>query len=258
MTVEPDRLSSKEHWDQRWESEGPQRIRFDPERPVFREIHALIQRNLPRDPAYRFLEVGSYPGTYMWYFHHYYGYQVSGLEYVEWCCERSRELLADVGVDADVIHADLFAYEPPADALWDVVGSFGFIEHFSDTAAVIERHLALVKPGGYLVLVIPNHHGINGRILRTVDPDKYETHNLMSYEDMERGVLDVGGADILEGGYLGRFGLWGTGLYARLARRPRYQYRAVRAPLWVAEHLGRLLPNTPYLSPSAALIARKR
>ena len=257
MSIEPDRLSSKQHWDDRWAREGPHRLDFDPGRVAFRDIHDLLRRCLPHAPGLRFLEVGSYPGSYLWYFHQHFGYEVAGLEYVEWCCEHSRSLLTEAGIDADVIHGDLFSYTPPDGRQWDVVGSFGFIEHFDDTAAVIERHLSLLAPGGHLVLVIPNHRGINGRILARVAPAKSEIHNRMSYEDMVQGLEEVGGAEILGGGYLGRLGFWNTGLYARMAQHSPYAYKAVRAPLWLLEHLGRALPNTPMFSPNAALVARK-
>jgi 2-polyprenyl-3-methyl-5-hydroxy-6-metoxy-1,4-benzoquinol methylase len=39
---------------------------------------------------------------------------------------------------------------------FDVVLSGGFIEHFTDVAAIVQKHLQLLKPGGRLVVMIPN------------------------------------------------------------------------------------------------------
>jgi SAM-dependent methyltransferase len=155
-----------------------------------------------------------------------------------------------------VIHADIFSYAP-GDRRWDVVGSFGLVEHFDDPAQVIRRHLELLVPGGYLVLAIPNHAGINGQILDRVDRHKSSLHNHMSYEDLERSVRSAGSVEILEGGYFGHFGFWNTGIYGKLNAIHRGLYLGARLALSPLERLGALLPDTKRFSPNSALIARK-
>ncbi|MGI9305334.1 MAG: class I SAM-dependent methyltransferase, partial [Gammaproteobacteria bacterium] len=176
------RLSTPDDWSESWESYNPETVVFDPTKPIFADIHALLQRHLPKDDNSRFIEVGCYPGSYMWYFNRYYGYKPWGLDYVEWCCKACLEHLAKAGVDAEVINADFLSYEPPADELWDVVASVGFIEHFTNTEEVINKHLDMIKPGGYLVLAIPNHQKVYGELLKRIDIDKYRIHNCMTYD----------------------------------------------------------------------------
>lgn len=53
--------------------------------------------------------------------------------------------------------------------------SYGFIEHFDDPQPIIQRHVELVKPGGTLILEVPNHRGLN-RPLQ--DPELLRAHNL--------------------------------------------------------------------------------
>ena len=252
-------LSSETYWSRKWSDQKPvSTITFDPSRPSFRDQHRLFLQTLPRKRDLRLLEVGCYPGRFMWYFHRYFGYHVSGLDYVEWCCDQSRQLLQKEGIAGEVIHGNLFAYQPPSpDARWDVVASFGFIEHFNDTAGVIRKHLDLLKPGGYLVLAIPNHQGVYGRFLQALLPEEYVTHNRMGYEDMRAALDRTGQATILAGGYCGRLGFWNTGLYTRASEMGRLPYVLVRTPLWGLEQLGRLLPNSARMSPNAVLIARK-
>ncbi len=254
--MDTDRLSKKEEWADEW-AQADVMLEFDPNTVFFRDIHKLCQRHLPFDKTMRCLEVGCYPGTYMWYFNKYFGYQASGIEYVDECIEPCKKFMETLGVDADVIHDDFFEYEPN-DELWDVVVSFGFIEHFHDTQAVIQRHLDMVKPGGYLVLVIPNHAGLNGQIMKIMDEEKYEIHNLMPYKQMEAALNKTKQAKILEGGYYGHIGFWNACLYPAIQKWPKLPYLMVQKPLALLERLGAyIVPNTPYLSPNSALIAKK-
>ncbi|MCZ6765725.1 MAG: class I SAM-dependent methyltransferase [bacterium] len=112
MSTGSDRLSSKEDWSDKWSGQAIEKITFNPQQPGFRDQHRILMRTLPHNADVRFLEIGCYLGYMMWYFHHYFGYQVSGLEYVDWCCDKARELLAGAGVPGDVIHGDLFTWKP--------------------------------------------------------------------------------------------------------------------------------------------------
>jgi len=258
LSTRSDRLSSKEDWSERWAGQPVEDITFNPNQPGFRDQHKTMMRTLPRRSDVRFLEVGCYPGYMMWYFHQYFGYQVTGLEYIDWCCDRTRELLAKHNVRGDVVHGDLFSWRPESpEARWDVVSSFGLIEHFEGTTDVIQKHLDLLKPGGYLVIGIPIHSGIYGRILKAVNAEEHAIHNLMNYNDMVRALDNTGEAEIVAGGYCGRIGFWNTGLYGKMRQKGRLAYTLVRAPLWTLERVGRILPNTATFSPNALLVARK-
>lgn len=257
MAADQNKLSSQQHWEDRWAGMEKLTLEFDPRRTSFREIDDLLSRNLPRNPKLRFLEVGCYPGSYLWYFNKRFGYQVSGLEYVEACCDKARDLLSRAGVNGEIIHEDLFSYSAPEESLWDIVGSFGFVEHFEDTRNVIQKHLALLKPGGFLVITVPNHHGSNGQILKRVSREKYGIHNRMSYADLLMGIEGCEGVKVLEGGYLGRLGFWNTGLYASASTYGRPAYLAIRSVFWTLEKMGRILPNSAQFSPDIAIIAQK-
>jgi SAM-dependent methyltransferase len=54
----------------------------------------------------------------------------------------------------EIVQADFLTWKPGRQ--YDVVASFGFIEHFEDPADIVARHFALTKPGGYVVLEMPN------------------------------------------------------------------------------------------------------
>lgn len=45
-------------------------------------------------------------------------------------------------------------------ATFDLVASFGFVEHFADPLPVIKRHIEFFRPKGNVAVVIPNLQGI--------------------------------------------------------------------------------------------------
>lgn len=66
---------------------------------------------------------------------------------------------------------------------FDVVASFGFVEHFEDYEAAIKHHIDMVKPGGFLVLSVPHLWGLQGFLRRIILKKEaveqiYKTHNL--------------------------------------------------------------------------------
>lgn len=71
------------------------------------------------------------------------------------------------------VMADVFAL--PLPPIFDVVYSDGLIEHFVDKQAIFEVHRRAIKPGGYLMLLVP-HNSPFFRTLTRFGPD-------MGYEE---------------------------------------------------------------------------
>jgi SAM-dependent methyltransferase len=60
----------------------------------------------------------------------------------------------------------------------DVVFSRGFIGHFTgELPAIIEAHVDAVRPGGLLIVTIPNDRGLNYALGRPTVPHLYPEHN---------------------------------------------------------------------------------
>jgi 2-polyprenyl-3-methyl-5-hydroxy-6-metoxy-1,4-benzoquinol methylase len=80
---------------------------------------------------------------------------------------------------------------------YDVVSSFGVLEHFENPRLVIENHVRLLRPGGTLVVSIPNFIGWNGLFRDSFDPTIKPTHNLALMdlktfgETFEKQGLDI-------------------------------------------------------------------
>jgi SAM-dependent methyltransferase len=254
-------LTSPDYWDAPfWEpgEDASALIRFDPENLEFRDIHRCWKRHLPRRTDFTFLEIGCHPGRYLWYFHHEFGYRVHGIEYAPRACERTRRLLDSLRLPARVEEADVFMYAPPEPRGFDVVCSVGLIEHFVDVAPIIRRHVELVAPGGYLVLIIPNHRGINGWVVDRLLPEVAAVHNHMSYAQLRAAVLAHPEMRVVTGGYYGRFHLAPSNFCPTMqAHRTPAVYRWIERCHRYAMRGGQWLPNNRWLSPYCGLIARK-
>lgn len=229
---------------------------------TFREQHALFQRMLPTGPGVRMLEIGCFPGGFLEYFHRILGHTVTGLEYVRSSCETCRTMLESRHIPATIIHGDLFKDDWNTEiASWDIVFSAGLIEHFDDSSPAIERHLQLVAPGGHCVITLPNHSGLNGRILKTINRPLWELHNRMDAIQVRRAFERSPSCERFEllcCHYVEHIGLWNCGVYESLNKLGRSAYLPGRGLGKIAEASLRWLPNTRLLSPNIIMVAKAR
>lgn len=253
-----ERLSDPGQWEDAARPKAQESLPFDPRRPGFRDVHRFLEDNLPKGNA-RVLEVGCYPGRYLWYFSQVFAYEVCGLEYVPALAIAARQNLRESGVsNGEVVEGDFFSDEAFSEiGEFDLVYSYGFVEHFEDTEHVLQRHLSCLKPGGLAAIVVPNHSGIYGRIMKWADRERFEMHNCMDYAQFAENLPTEIPCEVVAGGYLGRFGFWNCWLYQRAATWGKLGYLLVRAPCWLLESVGRLLPNSKTLSPEIGIILRR-
>lgn len=109
---------------------------------------------LPAGPDISFLEIGCAPGRILAEFCSRLDYEAHGLDFAA-PAEEIEEYLRAEGVRVgNVQKADFLTWDPQRQ--YDVVASFGFVEHFTDAEAVVDRHFRLAKPGGTVVITLPN------------------------------------------------------------------------------------------------------
>jgi 2-polyprenyl-3-methyl-5-hydroxy-6-metoxy-1,4-benzoquinol methylase len=148
---------------------------------VNRRFHGLFVRLFDglQTPSMRLLEIGCAKSVWLPYFSKEFGFEVCGLDYSPVGCQMATQILKANGVEAEIACADLF--DPPKSLLesFDVIVSFGVVEHFEDTSACISSITALLKPGGMLITSIPNMVGLNGSIQKYVNEPIYNIHHLV-------------------------------------------------------------------------------
>lgn len=122
-------------------------------------------------------EVGCAPGKWLAFMSRTFGMRVSGIEYSKAGMQATLRNFGLLGLPVDtILTGDFFQVAPQAQ--FDLVMSYGFIEHFNDSDAVVERHLHWLKPGGTLVLGVPNFNGVYRPIQHALDPSILDKHNL--------------------------------------------------------------------------------
>jgi SAM-dependent methyltransferase len=202
MRAKTDTLVEKEFWETEyyWASARPP-IRPDLDMPFDRSMAAALERLAHATADDRVLEVGCAPAKWLGFYGSRFGSYVEGVEYSEKGATLSRENLAALGVPGVIHHADFFTC--PVEQ-YDLVLSFGFIEHFDRLESVFARHLQFVRPGGRLVIGVPNFHGLNRILQRLADPAYLELHNLRAMDPaLYRDLGDHHGLTRLHQTYVG-------------------------------------------------------
>lgn len=117
----------------------------------------ILEGILPKSPDLKAIEIGAYPGAIITGMAKKYGYKPTALDYVEETTQIN-DFYDLNGISGEVVKADFFDYAKLREnkEKFDIVSSFGFIEHFTNYEEVIKLHLELLKPGGYLVITVPN------------------------------------------------------------------------------------------------------
>ncbi|MGO9274995.1 MAG: class I SAM-dependent methyltransferase [Terriglobia bacterium] len=205
----------------------------------------------------RILELGAGGSRVLPYVARRFGYRVSGSDFSWRGCRLLGANLARQGAAGDVLCEDLFQSALRAET-FDLVYSSGLIEHFDDTRAVLAEHFRLVRPGGALIVIVPNLQGVQGRIWKRLAPPLWSIHHVFGPEDLASILKTLGLAQV-RAGYLGSFFIHiGRGAeWSGVKRWPRWLQLAAPASVRLVNGLisfgFRLLPLRPHsraLSPA--------
>jgi 2-polyprenyl-3-methyl-5-hydroxy-6-metoxy-1,4-benzoquinol methylase len=208
-----------------------------------------IAVHLPDCGQGAFFEVGCAPGGILAQFCLRLGCEAHGIDFAADPLS-VRALLEHKGVRVGQLHTgDFLAWAPPRK--YDVVASFGFVEHFRDPGVIVDRQFALVRPGGHVVVTMPNYARGQWLLHRLFDPALLEGHNLRC---MNRGFLRAAAtrnqATLLTARYIGgRFAFCDSGKTRRGWLTERLFWRVLRLVRAATEFLPRCADPlfAPYL-----------
>jgi len=180
------------------------------------------------------------------------GYVVHGVDSssaVERMPEAFRAMQIRIG---EFTQCDLTTWSPSRQ--YDIVCSFGFLQRFIDWPWLLEKHAALVSPGGLLLIETPNGAGkLQLRLHGLLDAAEFDRHHRGAMDS--RGwalVLDRLGFEVVSHGPLGRFDFF-------TESSPHGLIGCVgRGLVGLARPFLRLLPPSRAVSPSITLVARRR
>ncbi|WP_448636263.1 class I SAM-dependent methyltransferase [Pedobacter panaciterrae] len=141
-------LTDRQFWVNYWESKTGLSVSIPEDYLFHKELADIINGQKVKTA----IELGGFPGYYAVFLKKYFKLDVTLLDYFVHPPVTNSLLQANQLNEADIhiIETDLFNYVP--EQQYDLVLSCGLIEHFNDTADIINRHINFVKPGELCLL----------------------------------------------------------------------------------------------------------
>jgi len=199
------KLTDNVFWKDFWESKKDLIFKVQSNYTFNRQLSRLIKdRNIKT-----VIELGGFPGYYSIFLKKYFDLKTTLFDYFI-----HPEIIQDLLVfndltikDIEIIEADLFTYQPLEK--YDLVASFGLIEHFLDTKEIISKHLNFLNDEGTLFITLPNFKGLNGWVQKTFDRYNYDKHFIacMDIDFLTTTAKDLGLKDV-HVYYDGGFSTW--------------------------------------------------
>lgn len=124
------------------------------------------------------IEIGGFPGRYLSYLSSKYGLRPTCLDFNS-DTTQIEDCFNTMGVeDYSILVEDFTTFKPGHQ--YDFVISMGFIEHFEDFEAILDKHLDYLKPEGKLLVMIPNLRYLRSIYGFMCDYENLKAHNLKS------------------------------------------------------------------------------
>ena len=220
----------------------------------------LFDRWLPKNDSWTAIEIGACPGNNLVALAMSHGYKPTALDILP----RVLELPNDAkrhGLDTlEAIQHDFLQWEIAR--RFNVVMSFGFIEHFRNPLKVLQKHWDLVEKGGFLFVSAPMFSPLQDMLQRLVLTSErlnevWTTHNrdATSVGGVERLCCELPGAKILLSAPYSNMNTWifSSGPFVRPG------WRLMVKLFKLAGYVPRMLNwSSRMFSPMAVVIARKQ
>jgi 2-polyprenyl-3-methyl-5-hydroxy-6-metoxy-1,4-benzoquinol methylase len=199
-----DKLSKKEYWDENLEKAKLPRVNSASEYHL-KATMDFIDGPLSAAKKSTLLEIGCGSSGWLPYFRRRYGYAVSGLDYSEIGCRLAEENLRLLGLPCEgIICKDILEWDSAQQ--YGVIFSYGVIEHFNDPQKVIDICAGHLEEAGVLVTLVPNLLGLPGFLARTVVPEIYRMHKVITADELN-ALHARAGLEPVKTGYAGVFSL---------------------------------------------------
>lgn len=150
------------------------------------------------------LEVGAGDSMWLPYLARKYpGGQFAGVDFSMAGCRRLADrAAAGTSVAIGIHNEDMFAAHSALHGAFDLVLSFGVVEHFSDLSAALLAKRRYLKDGGLMFSLIPNMAGSIGTLTKRFNRRIFDMHNPHDWDSFLKGHRAAGLA-VMSGGYLG-------------------------------------------------------
>jgi len=122
------------------------------------------------------IEIGGFPGRYLAYLSSKYGLTPTCLDYNSDTSQIEASFKTMGVSNYNILQEDFTNYKPKQQ--YDFVISNGFIEHFDDFETILDLHVQYLKPGGMMLVMIPNKRYFRRIYGYLCDYKNLKAHNL--------------------------------------------------------------------------------
>jgi 2-polyprenyl-3-methyl-5-hydroxy-6-metoxy-1,4-benzoquinol methylase len=229
--------AGKQYWDEAWETRDLPREADPREKGLanyvnhrFHEYFCEVFSSL-NTHGKTLLEIGCARSMWLPYFAKEFGFEVYGIDYSEIGCNQAMQILANERIKGEIVCADFFSASGSMVKAFDVVVSFGVLEHFRDTTACIAAFSKFLKPGGLLITNIPNLCGLNGLIQKMINRAILDIHVPLK-KDAFMQAHEINGLRVISCDY---FLFINLGVLNVENLRGSLVYKAARLRSWINE-----------------------
>ncbi len=144
------------------------------------------------------------------------GVEIAGIDFSELGIERTKNTCRALGVDdSKIVLGEIFEYASQHADEFDLVFSYGLVEHFEDISEIVSAHLECARPGGRVLVVAPNLAGAQLAWATRVSPQCFTTdrtegfvwHRAITPTEVAYTLAMLGGVEV-ETEHLGGPRLW--------------------------------------------------
>lgn len=204
-------------------------------------------------PIGELFEVGCFPGRYM-AFMGKKGWIISGMDLAPQTESQLTPWLQTLGINTNrVTQGDVLNYMKTSEDRYNLVCSFGFIEHFENFLEIIELHTKLVANDGKIIITTPHFRGWLQKFLHNwLDKENLKRHYIPSMQpELWKTKLESLGYTVEWHGYFGNFAFW-----ADNEKRTLFNKICLKVITTLAPFLS-WLPNSKIYSPYCGIVAKK-
>ncbi len=185
-------LTNQAYWASAWRRQP--RSRRSLRAPWHKDWLEFQRSVLPREHGLRLLEVGCAASRWLPVYAKDFSYRVTGIDFDPVGCDLARRALSEHGAVGEVLCGDFFSLAASLQERFDVVVSYGFLEHFDGQQAAHALG-ACLRSGGTLFATVPNLHGVPG-LLGFASENWRPTHVAYTLEKLRRVFKEAGFEDV--------------------------------------------------------------
>ena len=169
-----DKLTIKEYWEKYYKDSNIERDHIVKVCSAYDSFwETLLSPNATNKTL---IEIGGYPGRYLAYLGYKYRIKPTCFDYNS-DTKVVSETFHSLGIkDYEIIQQDFTSYKVTSQ--YDYVISNGFIEHFKDFNSIMDQHVKFLKPGGKLLIMVPNKRYLRKIYGYLCDYQNLKIHNL--------------------------------------------------------------------------------